>query len=123
MRSHRFVADVNIEKVIVDYLRSNGHDVKWIPDYDCKMKDVDLLKLAVKEKRILLTNDKDFGELAFLQKSLKTGVVLLRVRGQNVRDNVKLLKKLLSRYGERLAGQFVVITRGEIRIIRMEERN
>ncbi len=68
------------------------------------MKDVDLLKLAVKEKRILLTNDKDFGELAFLQKSVKTGVVLLRVRGQNVREKVKLLKKLLSRYGERLAG-------------------
>ena len=87
------------------------------------MKDVDLLKLAVKEKRILLTNDKDFGELVFLQKSLKTGVVLLRVRGQNVKEKVKLLRKLLSRYGERLVGQFVVITRGKIRFVRMEEEN
>jgi predicted nuclease of predicted toxin-antitoxin system len=57
----KFIADVNIEKLIVDYLKENGYDVKWIPDYNCEILDEDLLKLANLEKRILITNDKDFG--------------------------------------------------------------
>ena len=78
----KFLADVNVEKEIVDYLSENKYDVKWIPDYNCEMLDEDLLKLATTEKRILITNDKDFGELTVLQKRLSTGIILLRVKGQ-----------------------------------------
>jgi predicted nuclease of predicted toxin-antitoxin system len=90
----KFIADVNIEKLIVDYLKENGYDVKWIPDYNCEILDEDLLKLANLEKRILITNDKDFGELTFLQKSLSTGIILLRVKGQRAEDKVKLIEPL-----------------------------
>ena len=38
----KFIADVNIEKVIVDLLLENGYNVKWIPDYDCEMLDAGL---------------------------------------------------------------------------------
>jgi predicted nuclease of predicted toxin-antitoxin system len=53
---------VNVEKAIVDFLRAEGYDVKWIADFDCTLRDENLLKLANKERRILITNDKDFGE-------------------------------------------------------------
>lgn len=65
MSEIKFLADVNIEKPVVDFLLNQGYDIKWIPDIDCEMVDEDLLKLANREKRILITNDKDFGELIF----------------------------------------------------------
>jgi predicted nuclease of predicted toxin-antitoxin system len=68
MREIKFLADVNVEKPLVDYLLKEGYDIKWIPDYDCEMLDEDLLQLANREKRIFVTNDKDFGDLIFLQK-------------------------------------------------------
>ncbi len=117
----KFIADVNVERSIVDYLSENGYDVKWIPDYNCEILDEDLLDLANAEKRILLTNDKDFGELVFLQKSLSTGIILLRVKGQRAEDKVKLIKKLLNNYSDKLFNHYTVITRKKIRIISMEE--
>jgi predicted nuclease of predicted toxin-antitoxin system len=69
MEEIRFLADVNVEKPIVDYLSGNGYDIKWIPDYNCEMLDDRLLSLANTEKRILITNDKDFGELAFFAET------------------------------------------------------
>ena len=74
----RILADVNVEKRVVDHLMNQGYDVKWVPDYECAMLDRDLFNLASREKRILLTNDKDFGELAFLQKKACIGIILMR---------------------------------------------
>ncbi|MBI3353478.1 MAG: DUF5615 family PIN-like protein [Nitrospirae bacterium] len=116
----RFIADVNVEKVIIDYLLENGHDVKWIPDYDCEISDEELLKLANAEKRILITNDKDFGELIFLQKRVAAGIILLRVKGQKAQDKVILIKKLLQNYSDKLLNHYIVITKKKIRFILME---
>ncbi|RJQ21495.1 MAG: hypothetical protein C4560_03760 [Nitrospiraceae bacterium] len=117
----KFIADVNVERPIVDYLTENGYDVKWIPDYDCEILDEDLLRIANKEKRILITNDKDFGELIFLQKKLSTGIILIRIKGQRVKDKLRLLKKLLQHYSKKLVNHFVVITDKKIRFIPLED--
>ena len=53
MTTIKFIADVNVEKAIVDYLADVGYDIKWIPDYNCKMLDEDLLNLAIAEKEYL----------------------------------------------------------------------
>jgi predicted nuclease of predicted toxin-antitoxin system len=121
MDTIKFIADVNIEKVIVDLLLENGYNVKWIPDYDCEILDADLLNMANTEKRILVTNDKDFGELTFLQKKLSTGIILIRVKGQKPQNKIKVMKKLLQNYSDKLLHHFVVVTKGKIRIIPMED--
>jgi predicted nuclease of predicted toxin-antitoxin system len=121
MEEIRFLADVNVEKPIVDYLSGKGYDVKWMPDYNCEMLDDALLNLANIERRILITNDKDFGELAFLQKRISAGIILLRVKGQKAHDKVRLLKKFLQNYQNKLLNHFIVITKKKIRIIRMED--
>jgi len=87
MSEIKFIADVNVEKPTVEkptveYLSKQGYDIKWIPDINCEMTDDELLQLANKEKRILITNDKDFGEIIFLQKKLTTGIILFRVKIQ-----------------------------------------
>jgi hypothetical protein len=46
MKEIKFLADVNIEKPLVDYLLKQGYDIKWVPDYNCEIPDEDLLQLA-----------------------------------------------------------------------------
>ncbi|MBI5183224.1 MAG: DUF5615 family PIN-like protein [Nitrospinae bacterium] len=115
----KFIADVNVEKAIVDYLTQNGYDIKWIPDYNCEIPDEDLLDLANAERRVLITNDKDFGEITFLQKKLYTGIILIRIKGQKTEDKVKLFKKLIKNYSNKLLNHFTVITKKKIRFISM----
>src|SRR4030042_605689 len=121
----KFLADVNvekeIEKEIVDDLLSNGYNVKWIPDLNCKMLDQELLELAKRENRILITNDKDFGELTFRQKRLSTGIILLRVKGQETKDKVRLLRKLFLTHGKQPRNHFTVVSRKKVRFIPMED--
>ena len=104
----RFLADVNIEKGIVDYLSQNGYDIKWITDFNCEISDEDLLKMANDEKRVLITNDKDFGELTFLQKQSSAGIILLRIKGQNTTEKVGLIQKLMMNYREKIENHFVL---------------
>ena len=83
------------------------------------MLDADILDMANTEKRILVTNDKDFGELTFLQKKLSTGIILIRAKGQRPQDKIKAMKRLLKNYSDKLLYHFVVITKKKIRIIPM----
>ena len=117
MREIKFLADVNMEKPLVDYLSGQGYDIKWVPDYNCEMADEDLLKLANEEKRILITNDKDFGELIFLQRRLSYGTILFRVKGQKSQEKVKLMKKVLMGHRNAIINHYIVITKAKIRII------
>jgi predicted nuclease of predicted toxin-antitoxin system len=113
----KFLADVNIEKRIVDFLRSAGHDVLWLPDYDCHLDDTSLLKLAFEENRIVVTNDKDFGELNFLQRKPSVVIILFRIDEQNVRVKITILKNMLLKYPDKFRLHFVVIARKRIRFI------
>jgi len=121
MNKIKFIADVNIEKVIVNYLTEEGYDIKWVPDFNCAIHDEELLKLANKEKRVLITNDKDFGALTFLQKKLSAGIILIRIKGQKAEDKLKLMKKLLQQHRDKLLNHFVIITEKKFRFISMED--
>ena len=117
MKEIKFLADVNVGKLLVDYLSKQGYDIKWVPDYNCEMPDEDLLQLANEEKRIFITNDKDFGDLIFLQKKLSVGTILFRVKGQKTEEKIKLMKKILMGYRDKLLNHYIVITKAKIRII------
>ncbi|MBP7865807.1 MAG: DUF5615 family PIN-like protein [Acidobacteria bacterium] len=76
----RLLADENIPGMLIRALRDNGVDVLWILESHRGDSDRAILDLARGENRILLTCDKDFGELAFHQHlPAGCGVILLRV--------------------------------------------
>ncbi|MEW6771931.1 MAG: DUF5615 family PIN-like protein [Bacillota bacterium] len=79
-----------------------------------------MLELAEKEGRILITNDKDFGELVFRQKLLSAGVVLLRMKGATGAQKAEAVKKLLEAYGSKLSGYFTVVTAKKCRFAPIE---
>jgi predicted nuclease of predicted toxin-antitoxin system len=113
----KFLADVNVEKPIVDFLSKQGYDVKWIPYYDCEMFDEDLLQMANREQRVLITNDKGFGDLVIMQKKLSAGAILFRVKGQGLPEKIKLMRKLLMGYRDKLLNHYVIISKSKIRVI------
>lgn len=111
----KFLADVNVERGIIELLRNLGFEVQWVADLDKFMEDEQVLKLAAKESRILLTNDKDFGQLVFRQKKEVGGVILFRVKGQDTGLKKHLLKRLLEGHEDKLKGYFVVVTEDKFR--------
>lgn len=112
----KLLADENIPYLVINQLRRAGHDVVWAGT-DCKgANDEEVVERARDEERVLLTFDKDFGELAFHQGlSSKSGVVLLRLK-LHAPDYV--LQHVLGHFEhcENWLGHFVVISEFKIRI-------
>ena len=76
-----FLANENFPFDAVEVLRQNGHDVAWIRVDSPGISDTEVLSRAQAENRILLTFDKDFGELAFRSKlPAITGIILFRIK-------------------------------------------
>lgn len=77
----RLLADENFPEKAVDALHLAGHDIVWIKTIAPGITDRDVLQLAQDERRILLTFDKDFGELAFrVGLPSLAGIILFRLK-------------------------------------------
>ncbi len=120
MQEIKFLANVNIEKPIIEFLLKKGWDVKSVVAIDKQMSDAAVCALANKEERIVLTNDKDFGEIVFFQKKVLYGVVLFRIKGQDVEEKITRLGNLLARHSNKIVNHFVVITNEKFRFIPLE---
>jgi predicted nuclease of predicted toxin-antitoxin system len=79
--------------------------------------DTVLLCQAFAEDRILITNDKDFGEKVFRDGLAHKGVVLLRLEDERTGNKIAVMQKLLDGYADRLAGRFVAISELAVRIV------
>ena len=80
----RILANENFPLDAIELLRQGGMDVQWIREFCPGMRDERVLATAVAESRILVTFDKDFGELAFKSHLPSScGIVLFRIRKQS----------------------------------------
>jgi len=111
----RLFADENIEREIVAWLRSEGHDVLWAAESAPAMSDEEILHRAKAESRVLVTNDLDFGQLVFRRGLTTSGVLLLRFEEQQVACRLRSLSRHWSIIREQLAGRFTVVTETRIR--------
>jgi predicted nuclease of predicted toxin-antitoxin system len=80
LREMRFLANENFPGDAVAALKAAGHDIVWVRTAAPGSKDKDILAWAEREARVLLTFDKDFGELAWhVGLPASSGVVLFRL--------------------------------------------
>ena len=105
----KFLADECCDTGIVASLRSDGHDVSYVLKKKPGIHDHTVLLDAYNKERILLTEDKDFGELVYRLKKPTIGIVLMRIDVKERHMKWPRLKKLIDNYKERLPGHFVVI--------------
>jgi len=75
------LADKNIDEQIIETLRKNGHNVLYAGEMSPGISDKVVLSKANKMNALLLTADKDFGELVFRQHLISKGVILMRLAG------------------------------------------
>ncbi len=112
----RFLADENVSRLVVERLRSGGHDVVLIGETRAGARDEDVLNAADAEGRILITEDRDFGELIIRQRLGVHGVILLELDRLSNAAEAAAVAEIVSAHADRLTGNLVVIEPGRIRI-------
>ena len=112
----RFLADENISGTVIATLRRNGHDVVSVKESLRGQPDRALLARARDEQRVLVTHDKDFGELAFRSRlPAECGVLLFRLAGEDPAvDSCRMVETIESRLD--WAGHFSVVTEAQVRM-------
>ena len=105
----RFLADEGVDGLIIDAVRDDGHDVRWMAEDVDGTKDSVVLEAAVLDARILITEDKDFGELVYRQRLHHRGVVLVRVDGISNAEKARIVARAIREHEADLPGAFTVI--------------
>jgi predicted nuclease of predicted toxin-antitoxin system len=112
----RFLADENFPGAAVTASRAAGHDVVWVRIAAPGATDADVFGRAVREQRILLTFDKDFGELAWRSQPTRVcGIVLIRAPAAKSADEARRLADQITARGD-WAGHFSVVEPGRVRM-------
>ena len=111
----QFLVDECAGPKLADWLRQQGHDVFSVFDEARGADDDVILEKAVVESRILITSDKDFGEMIYRQKRSHCGIIFIRLDDQRAIAKINVLKHLLENYSEQVAGHFVVVTETKVR--------
>jgi predicted nuclease of predicted toxin-antitoxin system len=112
----RFLADESCDFAVVRALRLAGHDVSAIAEAAPSSADDAVLALAVRQGRILLTEDKDFGQWVYANRRVTKGVILLRYPAAARRAMAPAVVGLVARCGERMVGAITVVQPGRVRI-------
>jgi len=112
----RILADENVARDIVAWLRTGGHDVLFAAEASPGTADARWVHIAEQEQRVILTSDKDFGELVFRDGLTSHGVVLLRLEELPVPAILARLRTVWSVVEAGPARRFIVITEKKVRI-------
>ena len=112
----KFLVDVGVGKKVERWLLNHGYDIKCVRDIDPRMPDREILKIAVYEARMVLTMDKDFGELIYNSGLPHAGVLLLRLEDAGVDEKIEIVEKVLNKYSDKLLKKFSVFKDGRLRI-------
>lgn len=118
----RFLADENVDCAIVERLRQEGHAVTYVVEMATSPQDNQLIRLANDDAALLLTADKDFGELVFRQGLMVHGVVLMRLSGLSPQKKAEVVATAVRDHASELPRSFAVISPGAVRLRRCSGR-
>lgn len=118
----KFLLDENISHKTADFLNYLGYDAKTVAQFNLESaEDVEIAKKTIKEKRILITLDSDFGEIFYFSTKEKIGIVVLKLRNQTVESVNKTLNwflrtKILEK--QKYQNTLIIVEEGKIRVRR-----
>ena len=119
----RFIVDECTGPTVAQWLRQNGHDVFSVYEEARGLDDESILQKAATDDRVLITNDKDFGEMIFRQRREHNRVDLLRLQDERRPNKIEVLEHLLQRYADQIPRSFVVATESAVRIARPRDES
>jgi predicted nuclease of predicted toxin-antitoxin system len=112
----KFLCDESVDGPIVDRLRLDGQDIWYVAEMDPGLSDDAVLAIANREGAVLITADKDFGELVFRLRRPTAGVVLYRLTGLPATRKATIVASAIACHSAELAQAFTVITAEGLRI-------
>ena len=112
------LVDECVDRQIVDQLRKDGHSVLYIAEMAPSIADDEVLEIANRRGALLLTADKDFGELVYRQERLTSGVILIRLSGLSPHRKAEIVASAIGQHSEVLSNAFAVVTPATVRIRR-----
>lgn len=117
-----FLADENIPLSVIKRLREEGFKIISVTEEFKKSSDKKILDLASRNKWIIITFDKDFGEMVYNQNYGKPfGIILLRVTPKSPDYILQILKWLLMETGILFEENFVVVSKNKVRTIKIAD--
>ena len=111
-----FVADESCAGPVIRALRQAGHDVIAIAEVEQGAADDQVLERALNDKRILITEDRDFGKLVFAHGRSSAGVMRVRFHSSVRAAKPTSVVQAVAQLGSRLENAFVVVEPGRVRI-------
>ncbi len=111
-----FVADEGVDSAVVEKLRDENHKVLYVVEMSPGITDDEVLDRANAEQALLLTADKDFGELVFRLGRIHRGVVLLRLYGLSPELKAKIVSETVQAHGADMTNAFTVVSHSSVRI-------
>ena len=115
----RFLIDVGVGIGIEKYLRQVGYNTKAVREIDPRLEDEAIIRTAVSENRMVVTMDKDFGELVYHSSMEHCGVLLLRLENANGSEKLKIVKHIMENYSSQIKNCFCVFQNDKFRIRRI----
>ncbi|MDP3728329.1 MAG: DUF5615 family PIN-like protein [bacterium] len=112
----KFLADENIPLKVISNLLRDRIDIIAVAEKSARIKDEEILELAKKEGRVIITFDKDFGELVFRKKRETNGVILLQLHPQTQEKTEMILKKVCSLNID-FSSSFCIVKESRIKVI------
>ena len=106
----KFLGDAHVSRAMVAMLARHGHECSQSSELPAGLPDIGVMQLAVNQSRIVLTHDKDFGNLAFVYQLPIAGVLLLRINGVTELHRIRRLEIVLPQVDLLMPGRFVVVT-------------
>ncbi len=116
-----FLTDESVDRQIVERLRADGHSVWYIVDTEPGISNGDVIEKANQLDAVLLTADKDFGEMVFQQRLMNKGVMLVRLAGLSPTNKAGIVAAAVKDHLSELPHAFSVITYNAIRIRRQTD--
>jgi predicted nuclease of predicted toxin-antitoxin system len=111
----QLVADENVPGPVIDRLRADGHVIHAISEMSAGLHDTGVLATSHAMALVLITHDRDFGELAVRQGLPVSGVILLEVERLSLGSQIERISQCLSVPETEWVGYFTVLDPSRLR--------
>src|SRR6266478_1992130 len=111
----KFLVDECTGPAVARWLEQRGHDLFSVYDEARGIDDNKVIEIAQAEERVLITNDRGFGEKVFRERRPHHGVVFLRLANERSANKIRVLDQLISQHSDALSSRFVVVTETRVR--------
>lgn len=112
----KLVADESVDFGIIIELRRKGFEVISVLEEFSGITDKDVLRIAVDKNCLLITEDKDFGELTYRLKLKHYGILLIRLNDLGRKERIEMVSRFIEQYFNNLIDNFTVLTKRGLRI-------